>query len=532
MTRRTSRPAAASSAARVTHAVGLPVYVFLLPLAGILNVYANNSQVEPTQVLLTLLVAWALTVPVLWGGKWILGDLHKAALILGIHYVHLFLTGSVGGSNMAKLTLALLVLSVILLFAYRDSLVTVVPILNVAALALVVIPSVELATDFRSIGGEDLYREPAVVGLKIREDAPRNIFFILVDGYARSDVLEKYYGAGNRQFEGQLEGLGFHVAARSWANYSQTALSLASLFNLDYVDRLIDTEQVAGEIHRRPLHRLINSSIFVSALKAAGYEVVAFKTGYSAAELKSADKVVALGLGEFPLAIVESSSAARLIRRVFKIRPHSYANHRRRVVEGLGALPGLVDEGRRRFVFAHFISPHPPFVLGAGGDVTPRSDFTLRDGSHWHQSREEKIRVYRKLYMDQLKGLNRVLLESIRAILETSRGRALIFLFSDHGPGSNLHHGSLADSDPLERMANFQAVYGRGMEAGDLYPNVSLINAVRATVSHLSTTGLRRLPDRLCVSEWQTPYVCHDVTKTLIPGRRESVAQGIGSAAR
>ncbi len=280
------------------NALGLPVYVFLVPVAGILTLYANNSShVEISQVIITLFAALALTAPLLLGGKLIFGNWHRPSLILGLNYIHLFLTSSVDGWPMAKFTAVLAALSVILLFKYHEGLAGTAPVLNLAAAALVAIPATTLVFSLRHTAGEALRKgEPPAAELKIREDAPQNIFFILVDGYARADVLERYYRFDNSGFEDELRNLGFHVAERSWTNYSQTTHSIASLLNFNYIDQLIDTEPLAQRKNLGFLSSLINSSRFLHTLEQAGYETVAFKTGYSIAELKSVDSVISFGI--------------------------------------------------------------------------------------------------------------------------------------------------------------------------------------------------------------------------------------------
>ncbi|HJR91180.1 MAG TPA: hypothetical protein VJ938_01925, partial [Acidimicrobiia bacterium] len=75
-------------------------------------------------------------------------------------------------------------------------------------------------------------RDPAFVATIDR--AP-DVYFVVLDGYARSDVLQEIYGFDNRVFEGMLRSNGFEVAENATANYSVTHFSLASTLGMDYV---------------------------------------------------------------------------------------------------------------------------------------------------------------------------------------------------------------------------------------------------------------------------------------------------------
>src|SRR3970282_1068515 len=72
-----------------------------------------------------------------------------------------------------------------------------------------------------------------------RGDSP-DIYYIILDGYARDDILRKFYQLDNRDFLDRLGELGFYVAGCAQSNYAQTQLSLASSLNFAYLDSLGD----------------------------------------------------------------------------------------------------------------------------------------------------------------------------------------------------------------------------------------------------------------------------------------------------
>ena len=62
-----------------------------------------------------------------------------------------------------------------------------------------------------------------------------DIYYIILDGYGRSDTLKQVYGFDNAEFLAGLQELGFVVAECSQSNYAQTELSIASSTNLLYL---------------------------------------------------------------------------------------------------------------------------------------------------------------------------------------------------------------------------------------------------------------------------------------------------------
>ena len=49
-------------------------------------------------------------------------------------------------------------------------------------------------------------------------NAKRDIYYLIFDQYARSDILKKYYNYDNSSFINSLENQGFNVAKESYSN--------------------------------------------------------------------------------------------------------------------------------------------------------------------------------------------------------------------------------------------------------------------------------------------------------------------------
>ena len=67
---------------------------------------------------------------------------------------------------------------------------------------------------------------------------PFDIYFIVLDGYGRADILANIYQYNNQPFINKLKVRGFYVAEDSYANYNQTRLSIPSSLNMEYMQNI------------------------------------------------------------------------------------------------------------------------------------------------------------------------------------------------------------------------------------------------------------------------------------------------------
>ena len=65
-----------------------------------------------------------------------------------------------------------------------------------------------------------------------------DVYYIILDGYARSDYMRDVFDYDNSEFLEFLRDRGFFIADRSKSNHNWTALSLASSLNMDFVQNL------------------------------------------------------------------------------------------------------------------------------------------------------------------------------------------------------------------------------------------------------------------------------------------------------
>jgi hypothetical protein len=507
----------------VFHPFGFALFPLLL-------IYAHNAgEVPPSELVVPLLIILGFVAAALLLLRTFIADVGKRSLTLSIFLLLLFSYGhavralrglgyageSPAGPEEIIFILWCILLTVLVYAGLRTrrDLRPLTKILNIVAAVLVAVQVVA--------GGNTLLSRPAITtGQNITfPDAPAaatfpNIYYIILDGYAREDVLQRLYGFDNSRFLSFLRNNGFYVADKSTANYCQTLLSLSSSLNLDYLQQLTAFDRDSR--NRGPLVWLLQNNVVFEFLRHYGYTIIAPASGYTYTELVTADRYVHPGM---TLSELDNSLLSLTpIPFVMRLGKTQYDFHRDRVHFIVNKLPSLQQGPAPCLVIAHIVSPHPPFVFGPDGETISRPRlFNFSDGSHYYReggTPEEYLDGYR----GQLAYLNRRIETMIREILdEAGDNPPLIILQADHGPGSHLDWDSLPATDLTERMSILNAYYLPGPGKNPLYPEITPVNTFRVVFNEYFGTQFPLLPDRNYFSTIDSLYHFRDVTSTDTP---------------
>jgi hypothetical protein len=270
-----------------------------------------------------------------------------------------------------------------------------------------------------------------------------DIYLIVLDAYARADVLEAYYGYDNTPFVEFLQERGFYVDPVARSNYDHTDLSIPSALNMVHLDSLPEFLRENGyddseQVIRRVAKALLDENQAREVFAELGYDFVAFDSGYEATQVRDADVFVQspeiedVGLWEigFEMLLLDNSFGRALLDLLgdhFQPHVRMFEAHRERVLFTLETLPSIADMDGDYLVFAHVVSPHVPFVFGPDGEPIEGEDpYTLLDVQ---PGNPQNI----KLYRDQLHYLNQLLMRCVEQILARSDTPPIIILQSDHG---------------------------------------------------------------------------------------------------
>ncbi len=308
--------------------LGRPLHALLFAVMPVLFLYAHNAPKLAPRDLALALPATALAAGIVFLLlRVLLRDGRRAGLAATVFWLWFFSWGplrhgeSLLGSGLigAEWLLAAIWTGVLLVALWgvsrlRRDLRPATRLLNMVGLGLVLL-QVAMAAPAVWRQAHRQYPVPDLAGYHSHRPAGGklpNIYFIVLDGYARADVLRERYGFDNGPFLDFLRQRGFYVADRSSANYFTTLMSLPATLNMDYLDPLAraagrqcsDVKPAVAYVERNRVCRL---------LRAAGYRTVANYCGWSDWEMSSADLFQGRPvLGNFERQVLEWTPLAAL----------------------------------------------------------------------------------------------------------------------------------------------------------------------------------------------------------------------------
>jgi hypothetical protein len=507
-----------------------PVHHFLFALIPTLFLYTFNAAkiaLSPTELVPPLILSLAAAL-VLWLLLALLfGNIRRAALVVTFFLILFFNYGRVvdAVSSMASPELipigagAVLLLGIAFFGLSRLEFTGLTIFLNLASLALVAI---------NLVAGVPAVLRSRTTPLNARHAATAptagapDIYYIILDGYARADVLDSAYQYDNSGFISWLEQAGFRVAERSRSNYSQTYLSLASSLNMTYLDSTAGRQGPESE-NRSPLIGMIGDSRVTKELRRRGYTIASFVSGYTGTDLANAD--VHFGprwaLSEFQNVLVSTTALPLVLDRVLKKSQTDL--HRERILYAFNHLPDAARLKHPVFVFCHILSPHPPFVFGAAGEKTePQSYFTMTEGGSFQAVDKARVRAeYVEKYRAQLQFVSARAKTMIERILAASPRPPVIILQADHGPGSVLNWDDPEPEELAERFAILNAYLIPGESDSSIAngqspipDSISPVNSFRLVFDRVFAAGYPLLPDRSWFSTIARPWRFYDADST------------------
>ncbi len=433
-----------------------PIYPILFAAYPVLALFANNLGEIEFQVIWRPLIAFIGLGALIYGLLYLLiRNWPKAALVTSYLLLLLFSYGHVylllRGVTIAGIAIyrhrVLAVLYLLVLIAglwfilkrIRPS-EFVSSLLTVMVMGLLIFPVAQtILYLFRSQA--PAVQPQAAVQAPLQPVDPEelpDIYYIILDTYARADILQSKFGFDNRPFLEGLEQAGFYVADCSLSNYSQTRLSLASSLNIDYLENL---GIQANSSNIAPIPALIKHSFVRQQLEAIGYRTIAFETGYDFTQLSDASEYlvppgvsVLRGLTPFEAMLVQDTALTLInignskffIDTVDGIHTPfgQYIRRQRFVLDELERLPA---EPGPKFVFVHIIVPHEPYVFLPDGTISNAK------GASGNGKDLKDLSYLRQGYVSQVQFINNRMLPIVRAIQSNSKRPPIIVIQGDHG---------------------------------------------------------------------------------------------------
>src|SRR5262245_14735263 len=230
-----------------------PIYPLLLSAYPILALFAQNAREVPAADVVGILAGAVVGAGAIWLViGLLLKDAAKGALVTAVAILMCYTLGPVIDWSETSLTylsdfwvprgrikvapLWLIVPELLLLCGFalgirrRSGPVEgATRFLNVLVVIAVSMPIVQIAT-IKAPTATRATRAATPLGLVTAPASGRlpDIYYIILDGYARHDVMKSHFDFDNTDFLDHLERKGFYVARNSTANYCQTPLCVSS----------------------------------------------------------------------------------------------------------------------------------------------------------------------------------------------------------------------------------------------------------------------------------------------------------------
>ncbi|RJP27564.1 MAG: hypothetical protein C4527_13310 [Candidatus Omnitrophota bacterium] len=511
--------------------VYFPIHPFLLSVYFILYVYAHNvTEIDFVRILPYLFASLGLAVIAVAGSYVLFRDIIKAAILASVLIFLFFSFGhlydwidnyywgtiKIGRRRYVFYFYAILVTGLgFYLYKTRKALTTVTSFLNTLTLLSILICCFQIAVfnvrraDIRDAFDQADHPETSSFITTSPADPP-DIYYLIFDGYANGNVLKNMLGYDNEEFLSYLESTGFYVARNSRSNYGQTPLSLSSTLSMDYVNY---AEERVGyhTADASLLHHLIRYSKVASYLKNRGYRYYHVGSGYYEPTNynPNADVFIQAGVTD-ELAMVLFKTT---FFRMFELYYNPITNDQRARILGMfDEIAVLKKSDTPKYVFAHFVSPHPPFIFGPNGEDISNVQMDMF-GDVWKN---------KQAYFDQIIFVNTKIKKMCESILANTNRNVIILLHSDHGsgclPGQFKPDGPdeiplLKKENMVERFGNFMAYYFPNQQYDRLYPGITPVNSFRIVFNQFFDDQFELLPDKSYTSDAQIYYKFYDITE-------------------
>ena len=382
-------------------------------------------------------------------------------------------------------------------------------LLNFLSFALVLGGGIKLFTLLAQVPSS-YYQEVVFTNKRtpIAEAVPRkenpDIYYIILDGYARADILEELFEFNNSDFINYLEAKGFIVPTANHSNYPKTTFSVTSTLNMDYIQNI--APGLEESYFWWLMSPLINYSQTRVMLEEIGYQSVSLGVDWTITDNQTTDiyySASPIQISEFENHILANTALVVIRPLLDKIAyiPSSYDAHRELLLSNFETLSKIPQLPGAQFTFVHFLSPHPPFVFDKeGNEIDPDQKFSLNDDDNFdniEQSREN----YSEGYSGQVPFINKKLMQLVDDILANSDTPPIIIFQADHGSGMFVDFSSAENTCLHERFSPFAAYYLPNIDKNVIPPDITPVNIFRIIFNEYFQTDLPLMENSYYFSE-------------------------------
>jgi Sulfatase len=501
----------------------LPFYPVLLAVYPVLFLFSQNlGSVELRELFVPLVVVGGVATLALLALGVVLRDVRRAAIIVAAGAIALLAYGharrvalEAGVPTVPFLAVwgGFVAVAVVVGLRAGARLPQATRALNVVAFLLVGLQLAAIVPfEARALTAGRVAAGPGAVAAAAGHTT-RDIYYVVLDRYGSERSLELAYDIRDNDLYDWLADRGFAVARDSHANYVRTALSLASTLNMTFLD---DVARAQGpeSPDQGPIDAMLQDHAVGRFLKQAGYRYIHIGSYFrptARSEIATVNRSLG-GSDDFAAAVYDETVFPRATRAlgIDRATPSDQRQADNARYQ-FGELAAVRSDPGPKFVFAHFLLPHPPYVFAPDGTFL---DERARAG----RSNQEQ-------FADQVAYTNREVkrfLEPLLALPEEER--PIIVLQADEGPypgpyarDTINYDWSTATPDELEiKFGILNAFLLPGADPSLVYPTITSVNTFRLVLGEYFGADLPLLPDRVFTSKGKLrPYDLTDVTDRL-----------------
>ena len=261
--------------------------------------------------------------------------------------------------------------------------------------------------------------EPRIAPLTETTATMPDVYYIILDGYARADTLQRICHCDNSEFLDFLRSRGFFVADQSCANYPMTFMSIASSLNMRYLDDELKSPGYSA------VYAMWDRPAVAQEFQSKGYQFIYLATNFKST-MDGADFV----FQPRPSWLLNQFAESELRTTALRFLEAQMADQHLYEFETVQQVPRIPGP---KFTFCHIIAPHPPYVFDRNGHIcqdVPQSMF-FKDG--WEEQQNASSEAAKKAYIEQLLYMNKRIEEVVDNILARSKVPPIILIQGDHG---------------------------------------------------------------------------------------------------
>jgi hypothetical protein len=349
---------------------------------------------------------------------------------------------------------------------------------------------------------------PRVPPLNVDSPKTPDVYYIILDGYARADTLKRVCHFDNSGFLDFLRSRGFYVADESCSNFPFTDLSITSSMNMSYLEEALPPQCESQNQSR--VFALLANALVPRVFQSKGYRYIVFANLFQS-DPPLADIVFRLR----PDWLLSGFSKALFRTTALRMFEPSIAAEHLYELENLKRVPHIDGP---TFTLCHIVAPHSPYVFDEFGNVRENVPQSMleKDCAERHPLNEEM----KQAYVNQIKYLNRRIEEDVDYLLKESPVPPVIIIQGDHGSWftlpAEINDASLAEF-AKERMTILNAYYVPEAMRGQLTPRTTPVNSFRLLFDFCFGEHFPLLVEKNLVGWYGDKFNLENVAQVLRP---------------